>query len=38
MIEWSSLGMAKDNKGMRRYKRAEFHSAEKFGEGMAYKI
>jgi hypothetical protein len=38
MINWSSLRMVEDNQGARIDKRAEFRSAEKFGEGMALKI
>jgi len=30
--------MAEDNRGARTDKGAEFRSAEKFGEGVAYKI
>jgi hypothetical protein len=30
--------MAEDKRDTRTDKRAEFHSAEKFGEGMAFKI
>jgi len=35
MVNWGGLRMAEDNRGARTDKRAEFRSAEKFGEGMA---
>jgi hypothetical protein len=38
MIKWSGLRMAEDNIAAKTYKYAEFHSAEKFGLGMALKI
>ena len=37
-INLNGLRMAEDNLGARIEKRAEFRSAEKFGEGMALKI
>jgi hypothetical protein len=38
MINWSSLRMAEDNRVVRKNVQAEFHSAKKFGEGMALRI
>jgi hypothetical protein len=35
MINWDGLRMAEENRDARTDKCAEFHSAEKFGEGMA---
>ena len=35
MINLGGLRMAEDNRGASTDKRAEFHSAEKFSEGMA---
>jgi hypothetical protein len=38
MTNWSNLRMAEDNRDAKKDEGAEFHSAEKFGEGMALRI